>query len=462
MKRTIITSVLILFYNLISAQSIKGTVEIDMKTGLINCSFELYNLPEIKNYKILLNKGMNIKYFKDSEKKIMNYDGHYDGKMKGEANEYSFRAANGKTLEMPLTFQVDYKGAFPIYLDSPEDFGPFDYKGIIAFNGKTLRAADQTKWYPILYDVDNDKLIDKYIYDITFKIKNSENNTIFINGNVPQKTNEHQFVSNKASTLLIFIGNYDFTSNNAGYLLNFDADEETVSKIFDNIEAIKKILAINLKSEFKDKIYVINHKAVNKRKLGSSWAFNDYPAFAFTDLDPSKLLNENGQFVDWYLKFFGHELAHNYFGTNVLSGKLSWFWLESFAEYLSYNVTEDFGLKGYLKETLVADAKKIESQSYIPLSEITDPGQINESYRYILAPLMLKCFEDTFGRDKANLVLRTLLKYSLTHSLTLEHFDKAVSESGIKAADYEVFKIKYITSKDFKENIISHIMKQYN
>lgn len=461
MKRTIVATLLILFYNFIFAQSIKGTVEIDMKAGLIDCSFELYNLPEIKNYKILLNKGMNIKYFKDSEKRIINYDGHYNGKMRGEANEYALLDLNGKALDMPLAFQLDYKGAFPIYFETAEDYGPFDYKGIIAFNGITLRAADQTKWYPVLYDIDNDKLLDKYFYDITFKIKNSENNTIFINGNEPQKTSAHQFISNKASTLFIFIGNYDFISNSAGYLLNIDANENTANLLLQNMEAVKKMLAMNLKSEFTDKVYVINHKAVNKRKLGSSWAFNDYPAFAFTDLDPSKWLNENGQFKDIYLKFFGHELAHNYFGTNVFSGKLSWFWVESFAEYLSYNITEDFGLKIFLKETLVANAKKIENQNYIPLSEITNAEQINESYRYILAPLMLKCFEDIFGRDKANLVLRTLLDYVKTQSLTLEDFDNAVSESGVNMSNYEDFKIKYITSKDFKENIISYIMKHY-
>jgi len=462
MKKTILSNLFVLSFNILFAQSIKGTVEVDMKDGIFNCSFQLDNIPQSKNYKILLNKGMNIKYFKDSNRNIMVYDGHYDGKTKGEAIEYSLVDNEGKTLKMPSSFQIDYKGAFPIYFDNAEDYGPFDYKGIIAFNGKTLRAADQSKWYPVLYDEDNDRLIDKYPYDITIKVTNSENNIIFINGNVPQKGLEHHFVSDKPSSLFIFIGNYDFVSQSAGYLLNLDTDKKTAANIFKNIEAVKEKLANNLNSKFTDKIYIINHKAVNRRKPGSSWAFNDYPSIAFTDLNPAKMLNEKGQFESWYTKFLGHELAHNYFGTNMLSGKLSWFWLESFAEYLSFNVTEDFGFKEFLKETLLAGAKNVEDQDFIPLSEVTEVSQINESYRYILAPLMLKCFENAFGREKTNLVLQSLLEYAKRETLTLELFDKAVIASGIKGMDYQKFKQTYIESKNFKQNIVTQIRKEYN
>ncbi|MDM1295807.1 hypothetical protein HX021_16075 [Sphingobacterium sp. N143] len=462
MKKTIASLLLALPFNIILAQSIKGTVEIDMKDGLINCSFQLNDIPPIKNYKILLNKGMNIKNFKDSDQAIVWYDGHYDGEMKGEALAYTLLDNEGKIKQLPSSFQVDYKGAFPVYFDSAEDYGPFDYKGIIAFNGKTLRAADQSKWYPVLYDVDSDKLVDKYRYEITIKVKNADNNSIFINGNAPQKTMAHQFTSAKPSTLLLFVGNYNFVSNEAGYILNLAADQKTVAAIFDNIDLIKAKLAKNLDSKFTDKIYIINHKAVNKRKPGSSWAFNDYPAFAFTDLDPAKLMDEKGQFTSEYIKFFGHELAHNYFGASMLSGKLSWFWLESFAEYLSFNVTEDAGFKDYLKEVLLRGAKYVENQNFIPLTEISEVAQINVSYRYVLAPLMLKCFEDTFGRDKTNHVLKSLLEYAKTQTLTLELFDKAVEASGIGATDFQKFKQQFIADKDFKQHIIAHIRKHYS
>ncbi|MFD1771176.1 hypothetical protein [Sphingobacterium suaedae] len=461
MKKIIFSNLFILSFPFLFAQTIKGTVEINMKDGLFNCNFELHNIPQNKNYKILLNKGMNIKYFKDSNGNLVDFEGHYDGKTKGEAIEYTLLDKDGKTLTIPTSFQVDYRGAFPIYFDNTEDYGPFDYKGIIAFNGKTLRAADQSKWYPTLYDVENDKLIDKYPYEVTIKVTNSENNSIFINGNVPQKTLSEHFISTKPSSLFIFIGNYDFISQPAGYIINLDTDNKSVARIFKNIEAVKEKLANNLNLKFTDKIYIINHKAVNRRRPGSSWAFNDYPAIAFTDLNPAKMLDDKGQFEPWYSKFLGHELAHNYFGTHMLSGKLSWFWLESFAEYLSFNVTEDFGFNAFLKESLLSGAKNVESQNFIPLSEITEMSQINESYRYILAPLMLKCFEDTFGREKTNRVLQSLLEYAKKNTLTLELFDEAAIASGIEAVDYQKFKQTYITSKDFKQNIIAQIRKVY-
>jgi hypothetical protein len=49
-----------------------------------------------------------------------------------------------------------------------------DFKGIIAFNGKTLRAAEQSKWYPVLYDAANDRLIEAYTYSITVNINNGQ------------------------------------------------------------------------------------------------------------------------------------------------------------------------------------------------------------------------------------------------------------------------------------------------
>lgn len=434
---------------------IKGNVEIDMSSGLIKCDFKLTNIPQIKGYKILLNKGMNVKYFKNKKGKLMNYNGHYDADTKGEAIAYTFNKS--KNAVIPEQFDITYRGAFPVYKN---DFNAFDYKGVIAFNDQTMRATEQTKWYPVIYDVKKDKLINSYTYDLTINIKNG--NTIFINGNAPKKGAVSQFSSKKAHPLLLFVGNYNFVNNNNGdYILNVSLSKETSEKIFKNIDAIKNSLAKNLKKEFTDNIYIINHKAINKRRKGSSWGFNTYPSFAFTGIDFNKLVNKKGKFSNNLLKFFGHEFGHNYFGLNVMPGKLGWFWLESFAEYLSYNVVEDLANTKFLHKTLINQAKSVSKGNFIPLNKITKKSQIGDSYRYRLAPLMLKCFEDTFGRNKINKVIIALLDFSKSEALTLEHFKKAAIQSGISTNDYQSFEEKFIINKNFKQSIINQINKKY-
>lgn len=437
---------------------IHGNLYIDMENGLIECDFKISDLPNLNNYKILLNKGMNIKYFKNNANNSMDYSGHYDGKVQGEAVEYYFIDNKDIKTNLPESFNINYKGAFPIYSN---EFNIFDYKGIIAFNGKTLRASEQTKWYPVIYDEDNDKLLDNYIYNIIIKVKDKKNTSIFINGSQPQQKKNARLVSNKPFQLLLFVGDYSFIQKNGDYILNSEVTQENSKKIFNNIENIKRNLSKNLDIDFTDNIYLINHTPINKRQKGSSWGFNTYPTFAFTGLDFNELTKNQGKFSNEITKFFGHEFAHNYFGSNVMSGKLKWFWLESFAEYLSYNIAEDLCGKDFLKKVLINGLENLSGNNFIPLTDISAVEEINEEYRYILGPLMLKCFEDTFGRAKTNIVLKNLIETAKNEILTIDSWETCAIKSGISKIDFENFKKKFIQNKNFKQNIEEEIRKNY-
>ncbi|CAM1344494.1 gluzincin family metallopeptidase [Tenacibaculum amylolyticum] len=456
MKFKIITICTLLFFSAIHAQiHIQGSVDIDMNTGVIKCNFDLSNIPKIEDYRILLNKGMNVKYFKNENNELIDYKGHYNAKVKGEGIEYILK---DDAPTIPSTFHISYKGAFPIY---ENEFSAFDYKGIIAFNGETLRATEQTKWYPVIYDVAKDKLINSYTYNV--KINVVGGNTIFINGSAPKKGNSTQFVSKKAHPLLLFVGDYDFIENDGNYIINTSVTKENSSKVFKNIEVIKKYLSKNLDLAFTDKVYLINHIALNKRKEGSSWGFNSYPAFAFTNLDFNKMLKENGDLNNRMFKYFGHEFGHNYFGYNVKSGELSWFWIESFAEYLSYTVIEELSGADFLKETLIKQAKSIkDDESFISLDKIKNENEIGNKYRYRVAPLMLKLFEDKFGRKKMSLIIKELLQLSENETLTLDKWKKAAINAGINEKEFNKFMKKFISNKKFEQNIKSEILKNYS
>jgi len=160
MKRLNLFLCWVVFATSVCAQSphIAGKVEIVMSTGQITCDLIVSNIPDLgKDYQILLNKGFNIKAIKNRDNATLAYDGFYNGKMKGEGISY-IPLWKDSTLSNPKQLHITYTGAFPIYKDT---LNFIDFKGLIAFNGKTLRAADQSKWYPIIYDVKKDQLIEQ-------------------------------------------------------------------------------------------------------------------------------------------------------------------------------------------------------------------------------------------------------------------------------------------------------------
>lgn len=435
---------------------IKGRIEIDRTLGIIKCTFTLSKIPEIEGYSILLNKGMNITYIKDAKGQLIDYNGYYNGTMKGEAIAYTLGSSASSPKKLPSTFFIDYVGAFPVY---KKEYNSFDFKGNIAINEKTLRAAEQTKWYPVLYDTKNDKVIHSYTYDLLIKTK--ESSTVFINGSAPKKGTEIQLSSTKAHPLLLFMGDYNYIGYQGDYILNSDISEETSKFIFKNIEEIKNYYATRLEMAFTDHIYIINHESVNKRKKGSSWGFNTYPAFAFTGLNFKDLVSESNRFSEGTLKFFGHEFGHNYFGNNVMSGPLSWFWSESFAEYLSFGVALDLGSNSFLKDVLLYHANVVKEGTFTPLSKIKTKKEIGEKYRYSLGALLLQCFEDTFGKKHMNTIIKALLKTSASETLRLNSFKRAALNSGIDKRAYEKFHKMYIANKNFKEHIVKRIEEDY-
>ena len=251
----------------------------------------------------------------------------------------------------------------------------------------------------------------------------------------------------------MFAGNFDFVENEGNYIINGDVSEETATTVFENVKVVQDYLAKSLDRTFDGNIYLINHKAVNKRR--GSWGFNTYPAFAFTGKDMFKnILTEEGKFKNNTYSYFGHEFAHNYFGNNVQSGVLYWFWLESFPEYLSFTFAEKMGGNAFLNSVLQYKFRAISERSYVPLSQVKDPSEVNDSYRYNMAPLILLSFDYQFGRERTFDVLKKILQYAETETLTLNHFEKAAIASGVSSRAYKAFADEFIKNKNFKKNTL--------
>jgi len=454
--QNVVTFLLYIFALNIAAQStphLEGTVFIDMDSGIFKCDVTVSNIDTLQEYAILLNKGMNIKHFRDRKDKLISYDGFYGAELKGEAIPYFFTDSKRNKIALPTDFKVSYVGAFPKYSDS---YNSFDFKGFIALNDQTIRATEQTKWYPVIYDKAKDKLINQYTYSLQIHVKGAK--SIFINGAPPKRTSNALFTSSKAVPLFLFAGDYKFVHKDGNYILNTDISEKKAGPIFRNTKVVQQFLEDKLDRTFTDNIYLINHKAVNKRRKGSSWGFNTYPAFAFTGENFfTTIVEEDGKFSNGRFRYFAHEFGHNYFGNNVQSGKLYWFWLESFPEYLSFTFAEEHGGKDYLKRVIQSKIKAVKDKEFVPLSKITEANQITGNYRYSMAPLILFSFDQHFGRSTTYEVLKKLLDMATTETLSLLHFKKAALASGVKESEYTAFENKYIKSAEFTQNVISYL-----
>lgn len=452
--RYLIAAFLFLWQTTATAQPhIQGTVTLNKSQGLIACDFTLTNLPPLPRYRILLNHGMNIQYFVSDSGKVLMYDGFYSGKMRGEALEYALMKNNEDTFAtLPQSFRVKYRGAFPMYGDT---LNSFDFKGFIACNGKTIRATEQAKWYPVIYDVAADRLIDNYSYDIT--VNSDDCKTVFINGSTPQQKSSATFQSKTPRALFLFAGDYDFVASNGNYILNAPIDASTASKIFKELDRIKAFQAKALGLTYNENIYLISHKAVEPYGPQRSWGFTIFPSFAYAGLNFKTLLDSNGKMENGTLAFFAHELSHYYFGDKMMSGVQQWFWLESTTEYFSLKAAEALTDTGFYNSRVREYARALQHKKYKPLAQVTDVAEISDDYRYVYGPLLLLSFEKTFGQKKIFAILSGFLKRTEMEAPGLSLFKQMALQNGIKEEVYDRFYNSFFSSDSALQNTIRFI-----
>lgn len=130
---------------LAQAPHLTGTVDIDMPRGLIAGNICVSNLPRRDSLRFLLRNGLNIASVRDANGDALEFEGDYDGRMVSEGLEYTLQ----DSMPRPEKLCVEYTGAFPVY-QKRDRVG--DSKGLIAFNGRTVRATEQSKWYPVFYE----------------------------------------------------------------------------------------------------------------------------------------------------------------------------------------------------------------------------------------------------------------------------------------------------------------------
>lgn len=437
---------------------ITGDVYISIKDGTFKADLDISRLPKTTNYSIWLNSGFNIRSFRDSTDKFSYAaEKNYDGDKAYESFQYWFPSSNNKTRYLPKRFKISYVGTFPVYstVDSAKrsDYG--DWKGNIAFNGKTLRASEQTAWYPVLYDTLEDKRYQNVTFDITIHAPDAR--AIYMNGCPPQYGQQLRFQSEKPFPLMIFAGDFDFVKERNTYLVN-----TTLTKIQANIldswlSRIKDYYQKNLQIPYGTDITLLASTPVTRR---NSWLFVTYPTIA--SISPNGMLN---RLVDdkkqalsdsSLLSFIAHELGHYYFGSYISpNSTLRWAFLEGMTEYLSLQVTRDLlGKRFYDKKIKDYIEANKGLKIFIPLKNIKNPSDINETYRYQYIPLLLTALEQKIGREQMWKWLRIILN-TKSPTTNYEFFRSTLLSSGIDEKIVTNFESSYLTTDKGLQNLLS-------
>lgn len=446
-KKLLLTVLPICLLSFVFAQSphLNGTVNVDLQTGQITCDFSLTNIPELgKDYQLLLNKGFNIKHIKNARGEVIAYDGFYNGKMRGEGLAYIPKSGD-KVLENPKQLEISYTGAFPIYKD---DYNFTDFKGLIAFNGTTLRASEQSKWYPVIYDVKKDQLLEQVTYAITVKCNNAEQ--IFVNGDEPKAGPTAKFASEVPLAPLLFIGNYKVQQTSNAVFLNTAMTKAQLAVFEAEIAEMKAFYHRKLGIPYQTKNVIIEHTAVEKFNKGRIWGFASYPTIAIAGGDLGGTIDEaNKKFKDSTdYPFYAHEVAHYYFG-NVLqpNATLFWFFLESTAEYLSVKATEAKFGKVYSNAYFKNACNNLKNFKVVPLNKVTEMNQIGGTYRYNYGPLILRGLEQMIGEKRMFDFLKTCLK-AKPKTTDYAFFRDQAMASGITEAEWNAFEKQFIDSEN--------------
>ncbi|NMH27881.1 hypothetical protein [Flavobacterium silvaticum] len=415
------------------APLIKGKVKISIAEGTFDCDLTLSEFPPLKDYYIRLNSGMNILHFRSKKPNdfVLGFDkSTADSTSTGESIAYYFPDNSRKSKFLPEEIQLRYVGKFPVATDTIENYTREDWKGNIAFNGKSVRTDGfQTCWYPVLYDVAEDRLYSEVRYDI--EIECADCQTLYINGNKPVKSQKTVFQSEVPREMTLFCGNFDFTNNNDTYILNPDLSEEQITEFCALTNSYKAFLSDRLRLPYNQPVTFVETTPTSKK---NGWLFVSYPTIFSIGWGENGLQSLfNPKIQNWYRPFIAHELGHYYFGTyKVFNSELGDMMSEGFSEFLSLKVTQNLIGPDVYNKKLADKMESLKDFKPIPFSKVKSRSDYKdrELYVYYFAPLVFTAIELEIGHELMWKWLNQLLKAKTRftdYDFLLETFKKTIN-----------------------------------
>jgi hypothetical protein len=427
MGRSFFIGALILIVNLLHAQEkaplLKGKVVLSVKQGTMDCDLVLSDIPAVKDYYIQINTGMNLRYIRNFENDYnYNYDKSYYDTISGESFLYSIPDNTGRAKVVRSAYRFSYCGKFPVIGDTLTASDAGDWKGNIAFNGYSVRAdGRQTGWYPVLYDIKNDKSYHDVRYDIT--VECSDCSVIYVNGSDPVQGKTAHLKSDEPKEMMLFAGDYKFEQVDGTNFLNPSVSTEQLKQFSKMTSDFKKFYEKKLGIPYKSTITYANTTPISKN---NAWMFVSYPTIVTIgrgDYDMKSFFSkEQG---DWFRPFMAHELGHYYFGHyKHFNSELGDLMGEAFSEYLSMKATAAFYTDSMYKAKTQEKIENLKDMQPIPFGKIKSNSDYKdrELYVYHYGPLVLMAIEKEIGQEKMWAWLHTILVLQVESEFTDYNF----------------------------------------
>ncbi|GAO43335.1 hypothetical protein [Flavihumibacter petaseus] len=433
-----------------------GKVTLSITKGTIACDFTLSDIPAIENYYIRINSGMNIHAFRDLDyNNLIYYEKSFADTMStGETNAYYFPAGNeGKRKYLPRKIQFRYVGMYPVIREGSGDFSVEDWKGNLSFNGYSLRVDGmQSAWYPVLYDINNDRRYDKLRYDI--EVDCADCNSIYVNGSLPVKGSTARFQSTVPYQLTLFSGKYDFNNIGGSYFLNPDLNSQDLEQFATITNRFKSYLQGKLSIPYKGNPVFIQTTPTSEK---NSWLFVSYPTIVNIGRGQwgMKKFIEKSR-ADWARPYIAHELGHYYFGTyKVFNSALGDMMSEGFSEFLSYKVTKDLISDSVYTTTIRKKASMLTGFKVVPFARVNTRNDYHdrELYVYYYAPTIFLAIEKEIGEGNMWKWLQVLLN-TPTQFTDYAFLRKTLYTTLNNSAQSEAIEKKYFTSDSSIDNAL--------
>jgi hypothetical protein len=402
-----------------------GTVQFELATGRVEGKVCVSHRPTEAFDAFSLNAGLNVGRMTDGDGKPLDFDGWYGPKIDGEARVY--------ILSHPsATVCVNYVGAFPLY---PAHDAPMDFKGLIAFNGDSVRASEQSVWLPTPYSLATKTRFGDTAYDLTLTCSGCR--FVYMNGSALEEQPSAHFVSAVARTPLFFGGTGPVTRTKAVTILNETVqgdDAAALSTAFQQIESYYNDYMGRPVTDMPVLLRITALDQAERDRRGSTWGFASWPTIALSgsiSKTGARLLPSPPR-THSPIALLSHETGHYYFGTVMRPhGPYTWFLLESTAEFLSMKAVGAIeGPAAAQKDVdswLPGPGKEASTQ--VALDKITKADQIDDAYRYNSGPLLLFALQQTVGEQKMRMFMRGLLAAPNTE--TWEDIKAVALRSGI-------------------------------
>ena len=459
MRLPVLLSLAMLCAGAVSGQTphLTGNVEVSVKQGIIRASWDVSNLPPITNYSIWLNAGFNINRFSDSTGTNRLYEKKsYNADQSEEAMQYSFDADKGTARVLPGRFRVSYAGAFPVYPDTTSMADRGDDSGRIAFNGKTLRAGDQSCWYPVIYDANRDDILTDVTYDITVNCTDCPG--IYINGDVPKSGPVARLISSKPVPLFLLAGQLASVQQRGSYFINTGLNNRTAAIADGWMERIKQFYVRKLNLSYEKSVYAVGATPVSRK---DAWMVCRFPTIAVVghQLSWQGLVDgKNGILADsmQFVQFIGHEMGHYYFGNRLRpNSDLKYTFMEGCTEYMALQLVREVLGEPYYRQKLAAYHRRIgDRRDFKSLAVKTLSEPLRELQHYVYVPLVLTALEQEIGTAQVWKWLSAVLT-SPPGKTDYAFLRDSLLKSGVSETAYQAFEQRYVMAGKAVANVLA-------